>query len=171
MLTVQVCKVRNKQPRSHTSSTSTSLPHTPPFSSRVHVRVLQSRPASFLSRRRAPPSSEQSCVFPAVVELTTRTSSEGSSSVGIKKLFFLNVCSPDLTVDCSHLLKYSNFSAGALEESPAPVFLAASLSAAHLSLLSLTQWLITARFKHGYSPLISPHTPPIPLSPISALIM
>ena len=33
------------------------------------------------------------------------------------------------------------------------------------------QWLITAHFKHGYSPLISSHTLPILLSPIVALIM
>lgn len=72
---------------------------------------------------------------------------------------------------CSDLLKYSNFSSRALEESPIPVFLVASLSAVHLSLLSLMQWLITAHFKHGYSPLISSHTLPILLSPIAALIM
>lgn len=43
----------------------------------------------------------------------------------------------DLTVHCSHLLKYSNFSGRALEESPTLVFLAASLSTVRLSLLSL----------------------------------
>lgn len=41
----------------------------------------------------------------------------------------------------------------------------------YLSLRSLMQWLIRAHFKHGYSPLISTHTLPIPLSPIAALIM
>lgn len=48
-----------------------------------------------------------------------------------------------------------------MEESPISVFLAVSLSPIHLSLLSLMQWLITAHFKHGYSPLISSPTLPI----------
>lgn len=94
----------------------------------------------------------------------------GSLLVGIKILSD-TLLSSDLTAHFSDLLKYSNFSGRASKESPILVFLTASLSAIRLSLRSLMQWLIRAHFKHGYSPLISTHTLPIPLSPIAALIM